>query len=519
MLGAIYLGYAVNAGYIRLTLGDYRGDFNSAWIGTMVALTTAVFVSLVGFYIVRNSIARDRTTRVGQILAGTPMGTFTYLLAKGMSNFLVFSAIVAVQVAAALLMQLLGGESGSFEPGAMLLPFVYITLPALAAVSAVAVFFESVRWLSGGFGNVAYFILFNALMTVPLMGNVPGMDMLYITGVERSMHEGARAAYPEFKGGFQLQAGPLSLEEEGAGLKRFTWEGMDWTLQVAAGRFAWFGWALLIVLLAVPFFDRFDETRSVKSAMKRRRKGPGDGYPEAAGESYAGAVTVDAPETAAPARRERIGIAGRLVSIMTSVNPSSGFGRMLVAEVRLMLKGVHTFWFVAAAGLAVACLVAPAVAVKEGLLGAAWIWPVLIWSKMGMREEYHGTGQLLFSAPRIRTRQLFAVWGAGVALAAATGSGALVNFLLSGFQSQAPGVIAGMVFIPSLALALGVWSNGSKLFEVAYLFWWYIGPMHNIPELDFTGASSTPGIAAAYLGLSALLLLAALAGRKRQTSG
>jgi hypothetical protein len=76
-----------------------------------------------------------------------------------------------------------------------------------------------------------------------------------------------------------------------------------------------------------------------------------------------------------------------------------------------------------------------------------------------------------------------------------------------------------MLFIPSLALALGVWSGGSKLFEAVYLFWWYIGPMHNIPSLDFTGASSDPGIALSYLGMSAALLAAAGAGRKRQMSG
>src|SRR6202030_4127328 len=77
----------------------------------------------------------------------------------------------------------------------------------------------------------------------------------------------------------------------------------------------------------------------------------------------------------------------------------------------------------------------------------------------------------------------------------------------------------GALFIPTLALSLGVWSGSSKPFEIIYTLLWYLGPMHAMPPLDFMG--SAPATAAThypsvYLLLACGLGVAALAGRKRQ---
>lgn len=56
----VYVGFtfvpAVDANYVTVALGAYRGVYDSAWIGGMVALMTAVFLSLPGFYLVNNAI-------------------------------------------------------------------------------------------------------------------------------------------------------------------------------------------------------------------------------------------------------------------------------------------------------------------------------------------------------------------------------------------------------------------------------------------------------------------------------
>jgi hypothetical protein len=74
------------------------------------------------------------------------------------------------------------------------------------------------------------------------------------------------------------------------------------------------------------------------------------------------------------------------------------------------------------------------------------------------------------------------------------------------------------LFIPSLALALGVWSSSNKLFEVLYMVLWYVGPVNQTPYLDFmgTGELVSMGVLSIYwIGTVVLLGLAAL-GRRRQ---
>jgi hypothetical protein len=291
--------------------------------------------------------------------------------------------------------------------------------------------------------------------------------------------------------------------------KLFVWNGIDWTPAQIARRLWWFAAAFLLTLLAVPIFDRFDEA---PAAMRRRRSKRGkmpDLDPASIGNSTLS-------EQRPSGLGERI---GRAISALSAVGASSRFGRLLAAEIRLTLKGVHTGWYLVAAGLAIASALSPADAVKHYLLPVAWLWPALLWSKMGMREAWFGTGQLIFSSPRIRGAQLLAVWGSGVLVAALTGSGALLNFAVGGDWGAVAGALAGVVFIPSLALVCGVWSAGSKFFEALYGMWWYVGPMNNTPALDFTGGSSTPATAVWYAVAAAACILAADAGRRRQMAG
>jgi hypothetical protein len=99
-----------------------------------------------------------------------------------------------------------------------------------------------------------------------------------------------------------------------------------------------------------------------------------------------------------------------------------------------------------------------------------------------------------------------------------TGLGTGVRLLLSANGQMFAAWLSAALFIPSMALALGVWSGSGKFFEALYTVWWYVGPLHQLPSLDFVGGSrfsSSPGF---YLTLAAALLLAACAGRRRQVA-
>jgi hypothetical protein len=80
--------------------------------------------------------------------------------------------------------------------------------------------------------------------------------------------------------------------------------------------------------------------------------------------------------------------------------------------------------------------------------------------------------------------------------------------------------MVGALFIPSLALALGVWSGSSKLFQLTYLVLWYAGPMQGIQRFDFMGLDSAEAVAdgtsVAFIAAGVVLLALAAAGRRRQ---
>jgi hypothetical protein len=198
---------------------------------------------------------------------------------------------------------------------------------------------------------------------------------------------------------------------------------------------------------------------------------------------------------------------------------------MLIAECQLILKEYIQLPFLGLWGSAtsgafiIMGLILPLDVARGILLPIAWILPVLIWSKMGTREARHRTDQLIFSSADSLKRQLPAAWLAGVLLTMITGSGVALNLAL---HSDLLGVLAwvvGSLFIPSLALCLGVWTGSNKLFELIYTLLWYIGPINRVEILDFMGVlrgSVETGIWQLYLTFTIILLGLAFIGRKWQ---
>jgi hypothetical protein len=184
-----------------------------------------------------------------------------------------------------------------------------------------------------------------------------------------------------------------------------------------------------------------------------------------------------------------------------------------------MVKGSPWWWYVVAVGLSLAALLSPADQTRQIWLPLAWIWPLLIWSPLGNRAVRHRTEQIILSAPYPLRNQLPAAWLAGLIVALATASGATLCLLVAGQWSALLALSVGAAFIPALALALGVWSGSSKLFEVVYLVLWYVGPMNGNLALDYLGATDAAvagSMPLAYLLLTALLLGFALLGSRRQ---
>ena len=466
-------GYAfvppAGAPYTIIDLGGFRGVYNAAWLGAMLTMLLTQFVGLLGFFYVRGAIAYDIDSGVGQILGATPLRRPAYLLGKWLSGWATLGLLTAIVALMGVVMLLGRGEDRTLDLGALLLPQLVIALPTMGLVAGIATLFDAVRPLRGLAGSAAYLVLF-----------VGGLGAGLLQAADPSgigaLMPGIGAACADIYGAAcatRLSVGIVLYEGV---LQTFVWPGMAWSLDVVVGQWRWAGLGLLAVLAAVPLFDGF--------VARWAGRAPGVASAPPPGE-WSGTPTV-------------------LPRALSRVSPARHtFGRVLLAELRLLLQGQPWWWYVGAGGLIVACALSPLAVARQWLLPIAWLWPLLRWSELGTRERRYGTAPLLLSVPRATGRRLPAAWLAGATVALLLGMGAALA--LAG-ASDWPG-LAGLgvtaLLIPALALTLGVWSGSPRLFELVALLLWY-GALNGIPALALTPTS------AAQIGLRALLTAALL---------
>jgi ABC-type transport system involved in multi-copper enzyme maturation permease subunit len=499
LAAAIVMGVLVNNGTLLVDLGTpesthlgirYRGEFNSAWIGMMTVLVTNLFLSVIGFYLVSDCVKRDIHTGVGQIIATNPVSRATYLVGKWISNFAVLSVLVLILAVAALVMVLFQSET-ALDPGALLMPFLAVALPNMALTAALAVFFETVPWLRGALGNVVYFFLWIFSTTaMSLVGSVlPSFqDPSGYSIFSASLTAAANAAFPGMHfGGISTGMAPGFTREV------FPWPGLDWTPGIVAGQWAWAVLGLALVLLSAAWFARFDPSRE---GLRRARGKPKQGHEAGSVKPGEKAFHIALPSLSP------------LVSRLAQGSPFLG---VLLAELRLLLNGRRWWWWAITIGLNASIFIGPPEAVKNYLLPLAWLWPLSVWSQMGNRERKNNTAQMVFSSARPVLRQLPAAWLAGVLATALLVFAGAVFHLSTGDLPGLAGWVGAVAFVPALAMALGVFSSGSRVFEVVYLIWWYMGPFRKTGAIDFTA-----GVPQFYLLAAAGLLLLAAYWRGRQ---
>lgn len=509
----IILGLTVAAGYFYLPANSpntktlaftisfggpaiwYRGIYNSAWVGTQVALFASLWLSVIGFYLVKNTLDRDVRTGVGQIIATTPLTKSQYTLGKVLSNFAVLATMTLVLIIAAGVMQLVRAEDTHIDLWALLSPFVFLMLPVMLVVGALAVLFETIGWLRGTLGNVVYFFLIGAIITITATANVgPTEDLLGSNFTIQQMQMGVKAAVPGYNGNFDYgtRFGTTLFHT-------FHWAGMQWTQEVLLSRLLWAGIAIAIALCAALFFSRFDPARERQKQSSKKT----------------------AAQELSPVSEQEVPLPLHARLHLTSLPAQKrglAWGTVLVGELRLLLKTVPWWWFIGAMALIILCLFLPVDVARGYLFPVAWLWTLPIWSGLGSREARHHTEQLIFSTSHPLVRQLPMQWLAGVIIALFTASGMIGNLVYLG---NWPGLLAlgiGAVFLPALALAAGTWTGNSRLFEVIFVVFWYIGTINHVAALDFMGATNTAStlqIPLAYALAAAILLCLAFIGRRQ----
>ncbi|MFI5913582.1 ABC transporter permease [Dactylosporangium sp. NPDC051541] len=426
LISAIGLGLlavpAVDSHWSVLVMGGYRGRYTSGYVGMVTALTSALWLTLVGFYLVRDAVARDERTGVGQLIAASPLRTWAYLLAKLLSNVAVLGSMTAVSATTAVVLQLLRGESMRVDLVALALPFVLIAFPMLVVTSAAALLFETTPLLRSGLGNVLWIFIW-------MVGTIAGQS-------QNAPFGGLGLRPVTLPAGASQDVG-LGLMYVDEPLRAFDWPGLPVTTSFVLARAELIALAVAVALLPALWFGRFDR----------------------------------------PARPDRPSRFFRF--------PAPRWGgpglRLVAGETQILVAGTPLWWWLGAATLSLAGLTLP----RGALLAIAWIWPVLIWSRLGTQAATSGTAAILAAYPSPR-RRVLAEWTAGALLAAATGAGAAIRMA---WASDFPGLsawLAGTLFIPALALTSGTLTKAPRFFQAVYTLLWYL-MINDADALNFMG--------------------------------
>jgi hypothetical protein len=303
----------------------------------------------------------------------------------------------------------------------------------------------------------------------------------------------------------------LGINPAPPNLGTFDFGGLGWDATEVVSRLAWSGVAIPMVLAAAVFFSRFDPARgpgtsSSKPFWRRRRAAA----PDATDRSRPHAARSTPPSPMATAHAK----GGTLLTPLVERSVRERFFPLVLAELRLMLKGRSRWWHLGALGLVVAGFAVPLEAARGVVLPLAWLWPLLVWSPVGSREVRYGVSEILVSAPRVRSRAPLAAFTAGAIVAGLAASGVAINMGLSGDLRGLVALVSGALFVSALAVACGVLSGASVLFEGLYLPLWYLGPFNKLSALDFAGAGGA-GHPFTYLALAAALVCATLAALRR----
>ena len=105
------------------------------------------------------------------------MSKTLYVVGKWLSNVAVLVAVVGTMAIAAGAMQLFRGEVMRLQLGTLLAPFLWLTLPPLILVAALAVLFETLPGLRGGLGNALFALAWLALLPVSVEV-LPGLHLI-----------------------------------------------------------------------------------------------------------------------------------------------------------------------------------------------------------------------------------------------------------------------------------------------------------------------------------------------------
>jgi hypothetical protein len=459
---SLYMGYSFvptpEANYTTVQLGKYVGDQNSAWIGHVTAMMTSVFLSLIGFYLINNSIKKDIDTEIGMIVAATGISNFKYLFSKALSNFLVLLSIVAVVFAMSIFIFFFRSSGFSFNLLQFVLPYAFVTLPCIFFIACLAVVAEVFLGRCPIILYIAFFIFFNTVL-----GNIQlnkGSELVYIDpfGIKNVSVGLENFVENQYKEDVQISMGfNFSRKTE---TKIFIFPGITWSFPFILSRIFWMAFGVAMVYGASRFFHRFD----VKEKVRMKKSGK---------------TTERGSFDFAKAEMK--------VSNLPAIVVDYGIMPFIKTELLMLIRqGPRWFWLVSG-GLMIAMIFSPLSVAHQYLLPILWFLQIGRLSDLITKEKAHRIHYFTFAAYQPLQRLLSSQIIAGVILTVALSSPIVLRYVFVFEWLPITGILLGAIFLVLLSSFLGIVSGGKKLFEVLFFTLTYAN-LNRIPFVDYFGS-------------------------------
>lgn len=520
---AASMGYLVNTGGLELVYTRelsrfdyefYYGVSNAAWVGAETALVGSFFLLFAGFYVLKNTLVRERRTGMDSLLPSMATTDRLYIFGKYLSNVAVVISILAVLGVASVIVHAVNGV-GATRIVPLIWPLVLLAGPLGFVVAGVALLFETIDILSGSIGNAVYFVgaivAANVAFSAPVSGGTVSTVVAYTepigyTAVYAATYDALTATVEGYSSGVPVFGGVSGGTEY-----TFTWTGGGWPGWLYGKLFVFAVVGAGLTAVGTVTFDRFSADDGGLFPWSLLPIGGTETDTDADSESDT-AVTPGRDSTADNDVTE-------LVESLTPVETrdAGGLWRVVVAEARTTVAGRRRLWYV---GVALVILLGLFGGELGGvLLPLALLWPVFLLSELGVRTHKHQTRELVVSSSH-PVGQLAAEWVVGAAVLAVLVGSTVIVPILGGDAAALLGFVTTIVFVPSLALALGSFTGTGRAFEGVYLLLWYVGPVNGATTFNFAApsgdASILPLIVFAAVGV--VSLAAALLHRSRVLS-
>ncbi len=444
-----------NAKYSTIRIADHVGYYNSAWFGYVTAIMTSIFLSLIGFYLINSGIKKDIDTRVGQIVAATPISNFKYLFSKVLSNFMLLGTIVAIVFIMSIILFILYNDGFSFELFQFIKPYLLITMPSMFIISVLAVVFEVFFGKYSVIQNIGFFFLFSVLMVFsPKTEAQHSLDLfgskIVIEKLEETVRDITNAD----------QTADLSIgyvvPDDMTATKKFEFNGVEFPPLFILSRFIWILIGTIIIAIVSIFFHRFD--RKERISIKRV------------------VAVID----------EKRSVKEVLLSSLPKANINYSIFPLLKTEfLMLFRKGNKWLWVMNGIGM-VLLVVLPIKISHQMILPIVWFLQVGRLSDVMTKETTHSVHYFAFTAFKPISRLFTSQLVAAVILMLLLASPLVIRLGLVMNFTGVFAVILGGVFIVMCAALFGIVSKGKKLFEVLFFMVTYAN-MNGISFVDYFG--------------------------------